>query len=40
MANISVSSNPSTSDNTLVVPFTSDATNITDVQISNNGGSS
>ena len=40
MANISVSSNPSTSGNTLVVPFTTDATNITDIQISNNGGSS
>ena len=40
MANIKVSSNPSTNNNILVVPFTTDATNITDIQISKDGGNS
>ena len=40
MASINVSNNPSSSSNTLTVNFTTDATNITDIQISKDGGSS
>ena len=39
MASITVSSNPSTTENTLTVNFTTDATNITDILISKDGGS-
>lgn len=39
MASITVSSNPSTTGDTLTVNFTTDATNITDVLISKDGGS-
>ena len=37
MASVTVSSNPSTTGNTLTVNFTTDATNITDVQITKDG---
>ena len=40
MASINVSNNPSSSNNTLIVNFTTDVTNITDIQISKDGGSS
>lgn len=40
MASINVSNNPSSSNNTLTVNFTTDVTNITDIQISKDGGSS
>jgi hypothetical protein len=39
MATITVSSNPSTTGDTLTVNFTTDATNITDILISKDGGS-
>lgn len=39
MATITVSSNPSTSGDTLTVNFTTDATNITDILLSKDGGS-
>ena len=39
MASITVSSNPSTTGDTLTVNFTTDATNITDILISKDGGS-
>lgn len=39
MASINVSSNPSTTGDTLTVNFTTDATNITDILISKDGGS-
>ena len=39
MATITVSSNPSTTGDTLTVYFTTDATNITDILISKDGGS-
>ena len=39
MASITVSSNPSTTGDTLTVDFTTDATNITDILISKDGGS-
>ena len=38
MANVTVSTNPSTNNNTLTVNFTTDATNITDVQLTKDGG--
>ena len=37
MANVTVSTNPSTKNNTLTVNFTTDATNITDVQLTKDG---
>lgn len=40
MASITVSSNPSTTGDTLTVNFTTDATNISDILISKDGGSS
>ena len=40
MASINVSNNPSSSNNTLIVNFTTDVTNITDIQISKDGGNS
>ncbi len=40
MASINVPNNPSSSSNTLIVNFTTDVTNITDIQISKDGGSS
>ena len=40
MASINVSNNPSSSNNTLIVNFTTDVTNITDIQISKDGGGS
>lgn len=40
MATITVSSNPSTTGDTLTVNFTTDATNISDILISKDGGSS
>lgn len=39
MATITVSSNPSTTGDTLTVNFTTDATNITDILLSKDGGS-
>lgn len=39
MASITVSSNPSTTGDTLTVNFTTDATNITDILLSKDGGS-
>lgn len=39
MASITVTSNPSTTEDTLTVNFTTDATNITDILISKDGGS-
>lgn len=39
MATITVSSNPSTTGDTLTVNFTTDATNISDILISKDGGS-
>ena len=39
MASITVSSNPSTTGDTLTVNFTTDVTNITDILISKDGGS-
>lgn len=39
MASITVSSNPSTTEDTLTVNFTTDATNISDILISKDGGS-
>ena len=39
MTTITVSSNPSTTGDTLTVNFTTDATNITDILISKDGGS-
>lgn len=39
MATITVSSNPSTTGDTLTVNFTTDATNISDILLSNDGGS-
>ena len=39
MASVTVSRNPSTTGNTLTVNFTTDATNITDVQITKDGSS-
>lgn len=40
MASITVTSNPSTTEDTLTVNFTTDATNITDILISKDGGNS
>ena len=40
MASINVSNNPSSNNNTLTVNFTTDVTNITNIQISKDGGSS
>ena len=37
MASVTVSANPSTTGNTLTVNFTTDATNITDVQLTKDG---
>lgn len=39
MATITVSSNPSTSGDTLTVNFTTDVTNISDILLSKDGGS-
>ena len=39
MATITVSSNPSTTGDTLTVNFTTDATNISDILLSKDGGS-
>ena len=39
MASITVSSNPSTTEDTLTVNFTTDATNISDILLSKDGGS-
>ena len=37
MANVTVSTNPSTAGNTLTVNFTTDVTNITNVQLTKDG---
>lgn len=37
MANVTVSTNPSTTNNTLIVNFTTDATNIVDIQLTKDG---